>query len=411
MEENPESEIEHLYRIEKFMESMTDMDRLLEVIIREGRAVTAAESCSLALYDENSDELYFYVAIGEGGEQEVERKLKCIRMKMGVGIVGWTAVNMKPANVTDVYNDPRFYRQADKQTGFVTRSILSVPMIRREKLIGVVQSVNKQNQEGFSEYDEKVLTVLAAQAALVIENAKLYEESLRQARLSALGQGIAGAAHCINNILTSVEGGSYIFELGIQHEDMERITKGWDIIKQGTKFLRELVLDMLDYCRPQKLECEPTDINETCMDVAKLMLGRARQKNIDILLELQPDIGQIILDSKGIYRCILNIVSNAIDACDKPKGIVKIATHLLKVNNLAIEISDNGCGISEENRKNIFKVFFSTKGSKGAGLGLAVTQKIISEHGGNISVESQLGVGTKFKIILPMNGSFAGNLV
>ena len=157
-----ENEIEALYRIDKFMESMSDMNKLLEVIISEGRAITDAESSSLALYDEDSDELYFYTAVGEKGEGEVERKLKCIRLKMGLGIIGWTAVNAKPANITDVYSDSRFYKEVDELTGFVTRSILAVPMIRRGKLIGVVEAVNKRNQDGFSENDERVLTVLAS---------------------------------------------------------------------------------------------------------------------------------------------------------------------------------------------------------------------------------------------------------
>ncbi len=404
MEDRPESGIESLYRIEKFMESMSDMDRLLQVIISEARAATDAESCSLALYDEGSDELYFYTAMGEKGEGDVERKLKCIRMKLGMGVVGWTAVNMKPANIADVYNDPRFYKQADKRTGFVTRSILAVPMIRREKLIGVVESVNKRNHERFSEHDEKVLTVLAAQAALVIENARLYEENLRQARLSALGQGIAGAAHCIKNILNGIDGGTYILNLGIQRENLESISKGWDIMKRNAQFMRELVLDMLTYARQQELQREPTDINKICTDVAELMSENAKQKGADILLDLQPDIGQVILDPKGIYRCILNLVSNAIDACDKSKGIIKITTHALETDDyLETSVSDNGYGIDEENLRNIFKVFFSTKGSKGTGLGLAVTQKIISEHGGYINVESELNKGTKFTIRLPVN--------
>ena len=404
MEEKVESKIEYFYRIEKFMESMSDMDRLLEVIISEGRAATDAESCSLALYDEDNDKLYFYVARGEEGEGEVERKLKCIQMEMGSGIVGWSAANMETVNIADVCNDPRFYKQADKQTGFVTRSILAVPMVRRGKLIGVVEAVNKRNQDGFSEHDEKVLTVLSAQAALVIENARLYEENLRQARLAALGQGIAGAAHCIKNILNGIDGGTYILELGIRRERVESISKGWDIMKRNTQIMKDLVLDMLAYSRPREPEYEPSDINKICTDMAELMREKAKEKNADISLELQPDLRQVILDPKGIYRCILNLVSNAIDACDKSKGIVKIVTHVPKTDNcFEISVSDNGCGISEESLKNLFKVFFSTKGSKGTGLGLAVTQKIISEHGGDIKVESELDVGTKFIITLPKN--------
>lgn len=410
MQERVEPEIEHLYRIEKFMASMSDMDRLLEVIIREGRAATDAESCSLALYDENSDELYFYTAMGEEGEGEVERKLKCIRMKMGAGIVGWTAVNREAANIQDVSKDPRFYSQVDKETGFITRSILAVPMIQRGRLIGVVEGVNKRGGGGFSERDEKVLTILAAQAALVLENARLFEENLRQTRLSALGQGIAGSAHCIKNILQGIDGGSYILELGIRGETTTSISKGWDIMKRNVQFMRDLVLDMLAYARPQSLECEPADANEICTDVAELMTETARQKNVTVRIDLQPDIADVILDPRAIYRCVLNLVSNAVDACgksedDNTESVVQIATRVLEEDDrLEISVSDNGCGIDEENLKNIFRIFFTTKGSKGTGLGLAVTEKIISEHGGDIQAESQLNVGTRFTIALPMKG-------
>lgn len=404
MDEKFQSQIECIYRIDKFMESMTDMGRLLEVIMGEARTATDAESCSLALHDEKSDELYFYVAQGKQGEGHVERKLKCIRMKMGTGIIGCSASGRKTLNIKNAYEDPRFDRQADEMTGFLTRSILAVPMIRRGRLIGVVEAVNKKDMEGFSAHDEKVLAVLAAQAATVIENARLYEENLQQARLSALGQAVAGSAHCIKNIMQGIVGGAYVLELGIQREEIENIAKGWGVMKRNVQFMREIMLDMLAYSRPEKLNCAPADVNRVCLDVAELLKGNARQKNVDLVLELQPDLMQAILDPKAIYRCILNLVANAIDACDKATGLVRIKTSVSSARDrLEIAISDNGCGISEENLKNLFQVFFSTKGSKGTGLGLAVTQKIILEHGGDIQVDSKVGGGTTFRIALPQN--------
>jgi signal transduction protein with GAF and PtsI domain len=293
-------EADPLYRIEKFMASMTDLDGLLVIIMREATVATDTESCSLALYDENTDELYFYVARGGKEEREFERKLRFIRMKMGSGVVGWCAVNRKIVKINDAYNDPRFNREADRQTGFVTRSILAVPMLRRGKLIGVVEAVNKRARDGFSERDEKVLTALAAQAALVIENARLYEENIQRTRLSALGQGITGAAHCIKNILTGIDGGSYILERGIQRHNMESIAQGWDILKRNTQIMRGLALDMLTYSRPRDPEYEASDINEICTGVAQMMRGKAREKNVEVSLDLHPDIDKVTLDPKDL---------------------------------------------------------------------------------------------------------------
>ena len=398
-----QTELDHFFRIEKFMGSMSDIDKLLEVIIGEASAATHAESCSLALYDENSDELYFYVAKGEGGESEIERKLKCIRLPMGAGILGWVAEHREIANIADVYDDPRFSSKADEETGFVTRSILAIPMIRRNKLVGVVEAVNRRGMDAFTEHDEKMLSVLAAQAGLVIENARLHDENLRQARLTALGQGIAGAAHCIKNILNGVHSGAYILDLGVKKDNLERVTKGWDIMKRNTQIMEDLVLDMLTYSRPRKPETAPSDINQICSDIAELMKEKAASKNVTISLSLKPDLGEIVFDPKGVYRSILNLVSNAIDACEIEAGEVGLSVVAEEDETFfSVIVSDNGCGISEENLKNLFKVFFSTKGSKGTGLGLAVTHKIITEHGGDIRAESQVGEGTRFIIELPI---------
>jgi signal transduction histidine kinase len=263
--------------------------------------------------------------------------------------------------------------------------------------------VNKRGADEFSASDEKMLTVLAAQAALIIENARLQEENLRQARLTALGQGIAGAAHCIKNILNGVHSGAYILDLGIKQQQFNSVAKGWDIMKRNTQIMEDLVIDMLTYSRPRKPECAPSDINRVCSDIADLMSQKAKDKKVELVLALQPDIGELVLDAKAIYRCILNLVSNAIDASDKPVGRVEISTQASSEDGrLKIRVTDNGQGIKEENLKNLFKAFFSTKGSKGTGLGLAVTQKIIVEHGGDIVADSKVGVGTTFTIALPL---------
>jgi signal transduction histidine kinase len=385
------------------MQSMSDMDSLLEAIISEARAATDAESCSLALYEEKTDELRFYLARGEKGEAAVERKLKFIRLKMGSGIIGWAASNMQTVNIADVYNDPRFNRQVDAKTGFVTRSILAVPMQRHGKLIGVVEAVNKRNQPGFSEQDEKVLTVLAAQAALVIENARLYEENLQQARFTALGEGLAGSANCIKNILQAIGSASCAVDLGMEEKNLKSVRKGWKVMKRNVQTLRELVLDLLALSSPQRLRRESADVNEMCAEVAGLMRESAQGKDVEILLELQTFIPPAMLDLKSMHRCLLNLVANAIEACDKPRSIVKIGTKMLESkSHVEIAVTDNGCGISDEAGKNLFKTFFSTKGSEGTGLGLAVAQKIVSEHGGDIKVESALGVGTKVTVTLPL---------
>jgi signal transduction histidine kinase len=392
-------DIEHLYRIEKFMESITDFDRLLEAIIRESANALAAESASLALYDEDADELYFYVVRGKPSERDFEVQLKNIRVKMGEGVAGRCADRQMPVIINDAYNDPRFDPSADRKTGFKTRSLIAVPMIYRGKLVGVVEAVNKTSADGFDRLDEKVLSVLASQAALVIENARLVQENLRQARAAAMGEGIAGAAHCIKNILAGVGSGEYVMQTGLKKEDLPKVEKGWEVLKRNTDLMRDLVLDMLNVAKPREPETEPTDVNNICSAVADLMGPRAAERGIALELTLANGIGERPLDPKGIYRCVLNLVGNAVDACPEESGRVVLST--AADDGVTITVADNGCGISPENLEKLFDAFFSTKGSKGTGLGLAVTQKIVEEHGGTISVQSEEEKGTTFTMRFP----------
>ena len=128
---------------------------------------------------------------------------------------------------------------------------------------------------------------------------------------------------------------------------------------------------------------------------------------IKILRNFDPAIGDVLLDPKGIHRCLINLISNAIDACladgDEQKShAVQVTTRLEEKGNFSIQVSDNGCGMDEEVLKKLFTSFFRTKGSRGAGLGLLVTQKIVQEHGGVMKVISTYGEGSTFTIQLPL---------
>ncbi|NPA39623.1 MAG: GAF domain-containing protein [Thermodesulfobacteria bacterium] len=128
------------------------------------------EAASLLFYDEEKEELYFDVALGEKAE-----KVKTIRLKLGQGIAGWVALHKEPLIINDVQNDPRFFKGADKKSGFTTRNMICVPVMVRNKLLGVIQAINKR-QGDFTEEDLELLTALSHQIAVAIENARLYNE-------------------------------------------------------------------------------------------------------------------------------------------------------------------------------------------------------------------------------------------
>lgn len=237
------------------------------------------------------------------------------------------------------------------------------------------------------------------------EEKRLQHELVNSERLAAVGQTVAGLAHSIKNILHGLKGGSYLVDLGLKKEDTERLRSGWDMIKRNITRTSELVMDLLSYSKERKPEFEPCDPNEIVGDVAELIAQRARENDIAIEKAFDPAIGEVVMDPRTLHESLLNLASNAVDACifdedtDK-KWRIELKTK--KENGtIRFDVADTGMGMSDVVRKKLFTSFFSTKGHRGTGLGLLVTRKLIEESGGTIEVASLPGIGTTFIVRLP----------
>ncbi len=172
--------LEHLIEITKFVNSTLNLDALLNRMLEISTDVLNAEAGSILLLDEEKDELVFAAATGEKSD-----KIKEIRVPVGEGVVGWVAREDKDVLIADAQNDPRFFKKADQKTKFKTKTIVAVPLKTKEKLIGVVEVLNKKDNSLFNEEDVNLLEALANQAAVAIENAKLYE-NLKQLFLNTV---------------------------------------------------------------------------------------------------------------------------------------------------------------------------------------------------------------------------------
>jgi len=229
-------------------------------------------------------------------------------------------------------------------------------------------------------------------------------ELIEAERLATIGQTVAGLAHAIKNILGGLKGGVYVVNTALKKEDTNLLKTGWDMVERNINNISNLVLDMLNYSKERKPEYESCSPNAIADEVCKLMESKAKKSGIDIIRNFDPTMGEVSLDPNGIHRCLLNLISNAIDACvncpDRP-GRVEVRTASENEWAVRLDVSDNGCGMDEETQKKVFSRFFSTKGSKGTGLGLLVTQKIIQEHEGIINFVSEVGKGSIFTIRLP----------
>lgn len=272
---------------------------------------------------------------------------------------------------------------------------------------------------------------------------RLEKELIKSERLAATGQTVASLAHGIKNILNGLKGGLYIVNTALKNgaaglaaenkkidysmtsalpfqarslkriidnneteRQQKKLKTGWEMVERNIHKVSDLVLDLLSYSKEREPEYEKYNPNIIADEVCDLMESKAREYDIDLIRDIDREMGKIYLDPKGIHSCLLNLVSNAIDACvfdldTQKQWYVKVRARRENKSGVAFEVIDNGCGMDEETQSKIFAEFFSTKGTRGTGLGLLVTQKIVNEHGGTMDVASQPGKGTIFTIRLP----------
>jgi len=235
---------------------------------------------------------------------------------------------------------------------------------------------------------------------------RLQKEKEQAERMAAIGRTVAGVAHYIKNILTGLKGGSYVINSALSRKDLELTQKGWDMVEKNIDQIGHIVTDMLIYSSERKPDYRKVDPNELLIEVLDLMEEKARTSGVTIVRELQAGLGAVNMDKTGVHRCLLNLIGNAIDACTlegimNGKGIVTVKTDSPAGWGIRFRVSDNGTGMDEDTQKRLFSDFFTTKGYKGSGLGLPVTEKIAREHGGNLTFESLPGRGTTFSLMLP----------
>lgn len=239
---------------------------------------------------------------------------------------------------------------------------------------------------------------------------RLVEEKtrslLRAEQLAAVGQTVATIAHSVKNIIGGLTGGIFVLEKGIELRNQEYLGQGWRMLRSNVEKIKNLSLDLLNYARERVPELKWCDPNEPLRDICQLMLPRAEEWGVGIRCEACEDLPRVFMDPEAIHCCLLNLVTNALDACKEASSgdrrlEVVLRSSAADDESVIYEISDNGCGMDEEMKKRVFRGFFSSKGSRGTGLGLMITQKIIHEHEGTIGVESEKGEGTKFTIKIP----------
>lgn len=281
---------------------------------------------------------------------------------------------------------------------------LCIPLFFEDKLIGLFNLGNKLSQDMYTDEDIDLLTTLSNQLAIAIENATLHEEMLKAQKqllladkLSSLGRIAAGIAHEVKNPLTSIKGMSQTIEKAIIEKDEETIKDFNEVVPKELDRINTLVENLLKFGRPPKLLISSVDINPLLESTLKLFENPLKKNKIKLNKNLN-DLPKIQADPDQLMQVFTNLILNAIQAMPGG-GKLGVTTESFGGSKIIIEISDTGPGIERDKLSHIFDPFYSTK-EGGSGLGLAITYRIIKEHNGTIDVESKVGEGTKFRIIL-----------
>jgi len=315
------------------------------------------------------------------------------------------------------------------------REAICVPMQGRHSLVGVIyidtstpphQVLQTGGAPKFNDEHLRLMIAIAHQAALAVEDTRYYSAMVQAERLAAVGQAIACLSHHIKNILQGIRGGSYLIKEGLSIHDENMVSKGWQFVEKNQDRISHLVMDMLTFSKEREPEMAPADLTKVTADVVELMESRAAERGVALRFERPSFLPKLTFDSEGLHRAVLNVVSNAIDACDRearrraaadedddaePTTVAEpdaVAGHVVVAvvydpgrSLVQVRVTDDGGGISAEDVEHIFSLFVSNKGNRGTGLGLPVSQKIMREHGGSILVESEPGRGATFILEMP----------
>lgn len=379
---------QRLMEIARTLASTLDLEILLDRIVHAAAELCLAEAASILLYDEAQRELYFQAATN------MEAPMRGIKVPLEGSIAGWIVRHAQPVIYNDIAEAREYYQQVAQVTQVSTRSLLGVPLLTQDRVIGVLEVINKVFGE-FTQQDLDLLMALGAQAAVAIQNSRLFRQS----------DLIAELVHEIRTPLSSLAmAARFLDRPGLSEEQYHEMVVA---IQREVDRLTEMTTTFLDLARLESgravFEMDWFDLPPLVVECLKLMERLAAEKGVTLKNELPPDFPRVYGDRKKIKQVLVNLISNAIKY-NRPEGEVIVSGTALD-KELLISVSDTGYGIAPEEQKHLFEKFFRASHTRdvasGTGLGLAICKRIVENQGGKIEVQSELNLGSTFTIRLP----------
>jgi signal transduction histidine kinase len=399
-------ETQTISEINQAIASTLEIPRVLQLIVDAAhQLLPGAQRAVIHLLDEERQALSPVAMTGL-----VDPDSENYHMRPGEGVAGKVISEGITINIRDASSDERFLPLANPGE---IRSLLVVPVQSGQKRLGTI-SVQSEKASAFYPEDERLLTTLGVQAALAIENARLYhdlERALQQEKsvraqlvqhekLAAMGKMIASVAHELNNPLQAIHNALYL--LMLDENQSEQAREDIQVALVEAERMGDLIARLRTVYRPVSSdELVPADLNPLVDEVYRLVATHLRHSNI--LYDFQPDgdLPKASIVPAYIKQVILNLFMNAVEAMPDGGALIVQTGSTSDHREVYLRIADTGHGIPAEVLPSIFEPFVTTKES-GTGLGLTITHDIIAQHGGRIDVSSEVGHGTEFVVWLPV---------
>ena len=390
--EQRNSELDLLLELEQLAASARNLDDLLDRVIRRASALCDADAGAVLLLD-SQETLRFEAAFGARGEE-----MRRFRLRWGEGIAGWVTRNCFPVRVEDASRDQRHQRTIGEAVGYVAKSVLCVPLRGHSATLGAIELLNKGGAGQFTEGDEKVLTLIAGQVARAVELARDRERRDREDRLATIGHLLSGVLHDLKTPMTVISG--YVQLMAQAQDSAQRQGYAETVLKQF-EHISAMTSEILAFARGESsILVRRVYLHRFVEEIGELLRRELEPRGIEVSFELEYK-GTARFDEGKIRRVIHNIARNAAEAM--PDGGTLSITVRRVGDDLLLRFADTGTGVPDEVRDRLFESFSTAGKEGGTGLGLAVVKKIVDQHRGEVSYESDPGKGTTFTVRLPLD--------
>jgi signal transduction histidine kinase len=305
--------------------------------------------------------------------------------------------------ITNVEDDVRFVQDSGVIESGV-RSALCAPLLAHGNVLGAILLEITSENRHWTENELELLATACEHGGLALLTAFLAHSRMQHERLAAMGTTVASISHSVKNMLQGLRSGAGAIDLALGRGDLELAREGWPILARNLDRVYALTFNMLAWSRSSTIELSLVQFELIVQDAVELVKGACERRKVALRVSVDGDMPPIPIDPTAILQVLLNVLNNAIEASPSKSGEVTIRVAIDSAyEHVVITITDNGCGIDQQNKETLFRAFHSTKGQRGTGLGLAVARKVVHEHNGSIELQSVDGGGTRCEITLPLN--------